>query len=400
MLKKIEYQQSWFYVFSKSKLNYEQIAPAVMDRMCKDPGIKIASVRLACKNRVVDNFRNFPAIFDLLVKNIPFLRTRFPQRMRRYLLWDLDTTSVKEVDWLTNDLLFINASFYDQNRLDLTIPHNDVQLCARAWQKKFRVTYFGDIVLSLGRRRRPKNLLEKFAILSKALIFKISNLSFLQAGGYPSYEAKFRLERVHKANILEHRSFVSKLGASFQKRNPVIQIYDALIESDTQYRQPLVFWKPGAVALLENEKSEIGLIKIWRHAPLQDSVLNIFPVLPDMSDLGGYFWELIRGGSEKQDLSPIESALRECAEEITLHKNAVISSQILQEIIPNSASDISKMHIVHIKINSKKLKVKLQKDEHIADFQWFTKSELHDIIKQGKIQCSITLAGLIHVLYV
>ncbi len=399
MLKFLEHKEQKFVVINTLKCKLDEVQAQLLSAMEADPQIKIASVRITHKGKTLDNFRNFPALLDLIVKNFSFLRTRFSQRMRRYLLWDLDVKKRQEVDWLTSDLLFMPAEYYQSLNLDFSQAGADVKAAALTWEAGFKVIYFGNFKVEVQKRKQSKKFSDKLAMLLKAFKFKFQFRNFLNNGNYPSKLAKFKLQRVHKANKLENRSFVSKLGAPFQKKNTVIQVYEGVIQSDKQYKQPLVFWTPGVITLLENQKGEFGLIRIWRHAPLQKDVPNIFPVFPDMADLGSYYWELVRGGIEKTDVDLIAAAVRECKEEINLKETAIVSTHYLQNLIPNTAIDVSSMHLVHIKLDASKFDLRLQADEHIKTFQWFTKAELHDIISEGEIQCSLTLAGLSYVIY-
>jgi len=150
--------------------------------------------------------------------------------------------------------------------------------------------------------------------------------------------------------------------------------------------------------LLTDENNRVGLIKIWRHAPLKDNRPNLFPVFPDNLDLGDYFIETIRGGVEKEDSNSIESGLREALEEINLKKSDVVETAYIQKIIPNTAIDVSSVDIVHVKINSENLNIKLQKEESIANFEFYSKKQLIQMIRENKIRCSITLATLNHFL--
>lgn len=397
-MKKYIYKDNEFYIYSSvGKFETQSLNP-VFEKMITDNTIAIASPKISYKGKVVDNYRNFPKFIDLIIKNISFLRKSFPEHMRRYLLWDLDLNSIVNVDFLTNNILIIRRDFFDQFQVNLDTSYSDIELAIKAYENSLKVCFFGTCEIKLKKALKTKSIFSKLGILIKAFKFFIKNKTSLKNIDYPSKHHSKKLKRVYNTYKLDNKSFIRKLGNRFQKNNPVVQVYDAAINSSFNYKQPIIFWKPGVSVLLTNQENKIGLIKIWRHAPLKENRPNLFPVFPDNLDLGDYFIETIRGGVEKEDSDPIESGLREALEEINLKKTAVIETNYLQKIIPNTAIDVSSMDIVHVKINSQKLKVKLQKEESIASFKFYSKEELVKMIQENKIRCSITLSTINHFL--
>lgn len=387
-----------FYIYSKiGKVDFESLKP-IFEEMVKNDKIAIASPKFSYKGKVVDNYRNFPKFLDLFIKNFKFLRKRFPEQMRRYLLWDLDLNSKVNVDFLTNNFLIIKKDFFDQFKVNLGKSYSDIELAIKAYENNLSVCFFGTCEIKLKRRLKNKSFFLKLGILLKTFKFFIKNNTTLKNIDYPSKHHVKKLKRVYNTYKLDNKSFISKLGNRFQKNNPVIQVYDASINSSFNYKQPIIFWKPGVSVLLTDENNRVGLIKIWRHAPLKVNRPNLFPVFPDNLDLGDYFIETIRGGVEKEDSNSIESGLREALEEINLKKSDVVETAYIQKIIPNTAIDVSSVDIVHVKINSENLNIKLQKEESIANFEFYSKKQLIQMIRENKIRCSITLATLNHFL--
>lgn len=397
-MKKYTFKNNDYYIYSRiGRVDLDSLKP-IFETMENDNKIAIASAKLRYKGKVVDNYRNFPRFLDLIIKNFSFLRKRFPEQMRRYLLWDLDLNSLQDVDFLTNNFLIIKKDFYDQYKINLDLSYSDIELAIKAYENDLRVCFFGSCEILLNRPLKTKSFFKKFGILLKTFKFFVKNKTSLKNIDYPSKHYKKKLKRIYNTYKLDNKSFIHKLGNRFQKNNPVIQVYDAAINSSFNYKQPIVFWKPGVSVLLVDQNDRIGLIKIWRHAPLKESRPNLFPVFPDTLDLGDYFLETIRGGVEKDDKNPIESGLREALEEINLTKDCILETAYIQKIIPNTAIDVSSVDVIKVKVDSNQLKLKLQKEESVSDFNFYTKKELLELLKNKKIRCSISLATISHYL--
>jgi GT2 family glycosyltransferase len=84
---------------------------------------------------------------DLIIKRTSFLRTIFGKRMRHYLMWDKDTYVSEAVDWLTGAFQIYTRKCWDNvgpkdERFFLFM--SDVDICRKAWEKKFEVHFVGD----------------------------------------------------------------------------------------------------------------------------------------------------------------------------------------------------------------------------------------------------------------
>jgi hypothetical protein len=97
-------------------------------------------------NDIQDNYRKFPRAFDLLVKRT-FLRKIFKRRMRRYLMWDKDAYKSEAVDWLTGAFQLFTRKAWEAlkpNDERYFLFMSDVDICRKAWEKKFEVHFVGE----------------------------------------------------------------------------------------------------------------------------------------------------------------------------------------------------------------------------------------------------------------
>jgi len=160
-----------FYIYSKiGKVDFESLKP-IFEEMVKNDKIAIASPKFSYKGKVVDNYRNFPKFLDLFIKNFKFLRKRFPEQMRRYLLWDLDLNSKVNVDFLTNNFLIIKKDFFDQFKVNLGKSYSDIELAIKAYENNLSVCFFGTCEIKLKRRLKNKSFFLQLGIYLKPLNF-------------------------------------------------------------------------------------------------------------------------------------------------------------------------------------------------------------------------------------
>ncbi len=119
----------------------------LLDYLKEHPKVGIVAPRLRFPSgRVQDNYRVYPRAFDLLVKRT-FLRRIFSTRMRRYLMWDKDTSKSERVDWLTGAFQVFSRKFWKtvgpkDERYFLFM--SDLDLCRTAWERGFEVHFVGE----------------------------------------------------------------------------------------------------------------------------------------------------------------------------------------------------------------------------------------------------------------
>lgn len=363
----------------------------------KHPKAVVCGPRLEYKTRVIDTFRNFPKFSDLIIKNTGFLRRRYVQRMRRYLLWDINMEKSSMVDFVTSDFLVIRKDFWYEYACNINWkkPNADVLLASRAWKSKKQVWFMPKLLIELKSYKSKKSLKDIFEILFFTARFHLLNIFTNFKSPSTTYkEEKQRVLRVHDINS---RSYLKQIGSSFQKHNQVVQIYEGQVDGAAKYVQPLVFAYHGVLAVLVNDRHEFGLIRIWRHAPLDFQASNLFPVFPDNRDLGMHSLECVRGGAEKSDSDLKESILRELEEEIGLGAKHIKSVKQLSKLVSNTAWDVSSTSCFVVRSKAG-FEPKLQLEESISSFDFYTRADILKLIKENKIFCGLTRAALLEVI--
>ena len=344
---------------------------------------------------VFDNYRNFPSIIDLIIKNIGFLRKRFPARMRRFLLWDLDMTRVVEVDFVTSDFMCIRKSFYEKSLFwDFKSNFFDLKICLSAWSAGYKVLFNPLVELRTEERKLSRSLGSKFRMMISAFKLLLVDFRKFRTAEYPSKKYRKNKELLLMAHKMNSRSVLSKIGSNFQKQNRVVQVYEGLVEGAFRYKQPLVFQNDGVLAVVKNSKQEYGLIKIWRHCPLNFNIRNLFPVFPDSKDLGMFSLECVRGGAEKHDNDLKLSILRELEEEINLLSSDIVNCTRGSKIIANTAWDVANTQVFIFRVKDD-FRVKLQESESIVSFDFYSRKQVLELIKNNQLNCALTRAALL-----
>ena len=326
---------------------------------------------------------------------LSFLRKIFPQRMRKYLLWDISLQSPTMVDWVTSDLLFIKKDYYEKHlkHYDFSKPLSDMYACLECYKKGKQVYIFPDLRFVLPRKFKSNT----FAKIKGFVRFLFRSISMYKNVLYPSRKYQIKKNLVTGAHKLNNRSFLKKIGANFQKKNKVVQVYEGKVSGQVNYKQPLIFSNDSVVGLVVNSRKEIGLITIWRHSPLKVDRRNVFPIFPDTIDLGIYSIEACRGGVEKSDLNSKDSILRELHEEISLNTNDILDCKRLSKLISNTAWDVFATQVFIFEV-SDEFVPKLQSEEYITDFKFYTLEEVKKLIQENKIVCSITQSAILQYL--
>lgn len=354
-----------------------------------------APMIICSDNTLVHNYRNFPSILDLIIKNISFFRKKFPAKMRRFLLWDIRTNCISNVDFVTSDFLCVRNDLIDgYSKTDINSNFFDLKLCAKAWKQQYEVCYNPLIKLKSNQSFKQRSLYSKMMMLISSLWLQVFLWVSLKGVSFPSKNYRVTKQMLMNAHRINSRSFLSDVGDKFQKHNSVVQIFEGQVSGNVSYKQPLVFCYDGVIAVVKNSKKEYGLIKIWRHAPLKQSVPNLFPVFPDTKDLGVYSFECVRGGGEKCDANLETSILRELKEEINLTPDDIKSIRELSPIVGNTAWDVWKSYVFLVETKSD-FDVILQRSESIESFEFYTREEILKMIQEKSIICGLTKAALL-----
>jgi len=303
--------------------------------------------------------------------------------------------AVSNVDFVTSDFMCIQTCLLSEMDESL-INKNffDLRLCAKAWKTKLEVCYNPLIKLESSSAPRKRNLVSKIKMLFSAFGLQAYLWFVMLNVECPSKSYQTSKQLLMNAHKINSRSYLANVGGNFQKKNKVVQVYEGHVDGVFSYKQPLVFCYDSVVAVVKNELGEYGLIKIWRHAPLKESVPNLFPVFPDTQDLGIYSYECVRGGGEKYDKKLETSILRELKEEINLDSNNIKSIKSLSTIVPNTAWDVNRAFVFLVEVNGD-FDVRVQRAESIESFEFYSKKEILQMIRENKIVCGYTKAALL-----
>lgn len=130
------------------------------------------------------------------------------------------------------------------------------------------------------------------------------------------------------------------------------------------------------ISIVLNQKKEICLLKEYRFMP------------------GKYFLSCPRGFSESKNEKRLDCALREVKEEVGDFK--IIEIVDLGDLYQNTTFFIRPIGVILIKleINKKIETSKSQESEDIKGVEFFKPEEVQKMIKEGKIECLMTLGAL------
>jgi len=401
--------QSDYYCFINPDIQVEEnTIDELLKYMAKHPKVGLVSPKLIYADGTTqDNYRVFPKILDLIIKRIPFLRKRFPNRMREYLMWDRNPNNNEAVDWVTGAFTLLSKECmkaikkHDDDRYFLFM--SDVVLCRDAWERGFEVHIVGNVsalhndarLSSGGIKDVFKKKLVRLHIKDSIAYFSHYFFKKLPKKSPSRKRAEFRRELLMKAKKVSRRKLtLTSFKRRLQKNNPVVDVYIGNIFGQIDYKQPVIFFAESSIAVVKNEASKYGLIKIWRHIPLQLHRNNAFPVLPDLGDLGIYSYETVRGGTDKNETAK-DAVLRELEEEIGLSKSDIIEIKSIGYAIGNTAIDIFKHEVFEVEVRNSFKPSKFDVKDGIIDFQFFTKLEIKEMIQNKEIVCGLTQASLL-----
>ena len=131
-----------------------------------------------------------------------------------------------------------------------------------------------------------------------------------------------------------------------------------------------------SVSVVLNQKNEICLLKEYRF-------------MPDK-----YFLSCPRGFADYQDEKRLDTALREVMEEIGEFK--IIETIDLGNFYQNTTFFLNPIGVILVKLEiNKKIEVnEQQRSEDIEGVAFYTNETVKRMIKEGKIECLITLGAL------
>lgn len=128
----------------------------MVNLMESDPKIGIMGPKLLYDDGTLrDSFRAFPHISDVVIKRTPLAKL-FPGRMRRYLRSDSDPNLRHDTDWVIGGCILMRRDLAE--KLQGFDPRfflffEDIDLCRRAWEAGYRVTYLPEAVAADRKKR-------------------------------------------------------------------------------------------------------------------------------------------------------------------------------------------------------------------------------------------------------
>ena len=147
----------------------------------------------------------------------------------------------------------------------------------------------------------------------------------------------------------------------------------------------------GAVTVVVNKKGEIGLIKNFRPIPLEAGVKATYPERAAFGQHGRVFWEVPRGFPVKAE-SPEQAAVRKTAEKIGL---PVLNVEKIGEFNANNAFFVHNIPVFVAEVDEDwQGKVPGDINEKIFQVKFYRPEEVKRMIKDGRIQCALSLAAL------
>jgi len=353
---------------------------------------------------IQDNYRVFPRFVDLVIKRTNFLRKMFPQRMRRYLMWDKEPSVNEPVDWVTGAFMIVRKECFKKvgkHDEHYFLFMSDVEICQKTWANNFEVHFVGSAHAQHNETRLSgggfTDLFRKKTLrihLHDALKYYFRHLIKRLPKNSPSLSQVNQKERVHQARKLSATSFLHRVSGKLQRYNPVVNVFRGKVVGPFNYEQPVIFFNTGVVSVVRNQKGQFGLIKTWRHTPLSFEKQNTFPIFPDVANLGMWSLECPRGGVEKSDPSPEISIKRELNEEIGLKEKQIISITPLGKIINDTAINVQN-HLCFEIVVSDDFVFKPDPTEMINEFKFYDLKEIYQLIQEKKLFCSMSQAAIL-----
>jgi ADP-ribose pyrophosphatase YjhB (NUDIX family) len=321
-------------------------------------------------------------------------------------MWDRDPGTNQVVDWVTGAFTLVSAQCmkaigkHDDDNYFLFM--SDVALCREAWKHGFETHIVGEVeclhnderLSSGGIKDVFKKRIVRLHIKDAVKYFWHYAFKKLPKNA-PSISGVTAKERLLKARKLAGMSSLKEVDKKLQKHNPVVTVYQGQVDFKKPYKQPVVFFDTGTVAVIKNHEGKYGLIEIWRHTPLQFNKKNTFPVFPDVGNLGIWSLETVRGGVEKCDKNVEDAVKRELQEEVGLEEKDIVEIKSHGRIIGNTAIDVYSHHCFEVEVK-KGFQFEPQTDlESIKSLNFYDKKELKELIKAEKISCGLTQASLL-----
>lgn len=378
----------------------------LLDYLKANPEVGIAVPQLIYPDGVIqDSFRTFPRLPNLVIKRIPWLRKLFPGQMRNYLMWDKDPEVTEPVDWAVGAFTVVTKECMDaleQHDETYFLFMSDVGISREAWDKGYATHYVptakathNDKRLSAG---SPMDVFRKKIIrlhIKDAIRYFRKYLFKPLPKDAPSVNKGKKREHIMRAHKLSRRPHVVATRDRLQKTNPVVHVYKGKVDGPLKYEQPIVFFDTSTISVVMNQAGEIGLMKIWRHTPLQFTRKNTFPVFPDVGNLGIWSWETVRGGLETEDQKAKDAALRELQEELGLKADQIESMTELGKVIGNTAIDVFHHKCFKVVVNDSFKFQPESKVEAITEFKFFKREELKKMLANNEISCGLTQASIL-----
>lgn len=109
-----------------------------------------------------DSYRSFYRPTDFLIKRLKFLHKHpyFRERMRHFLLWDIDQSKISEVDWMQTSCPLIRRSMLDAvggMNEDFFLFMGDTDLARTFKEKGWKIMYYPHVYAYHGSQRLSGN---------------------------------------------------------------------------------------------------------------------------------------------------------------------------------------------------------------------------------------------------
>jgi hypothetical protein len=127
-----------------------------------------------------------------------------------------------------------------------------------------------------------------------------------------------------------------------------------------------------AVILVRNQEYQIGLAFEWRPIPAK------------------WFWACPRGFGDPDDADNIATAKREMIEEIGNFR--IIDSKKIGSLYQNTTFYENPVGLVLLDVEE--VEAQVSEEEGLADFKFFSKEELMEMIREDKIEDTFTLSAI------
>lgn len=181
------------------------------------------------------------------------------------------------------------------------------------------------------------------------------------------FEVNWRYGERSSNIILENPTLNVKLKRCLVTSAKGEFLYEALSISES---------KNNAIVLVRNQENKIGLVWEWRPIPEK------------------WFWACPRGFADPDDDDSLATAKREMIEEIGNCK--IVGSKKIGNLYTNTTFFETPIGLVLLDVEE--VETQTSQEEGIVDFKFYTKEEILKMIREDKVEDSITLSAIMRYL--